>query len=273
MSTLRKLVSDVTENKYYIYRHIRIDKLEPFYIGIGSKPKKFINTSVEFSRAYNKSRRNNIWRKIISKTKYNIDILFESNDYSFIKEKEKEFISLYGRIDLKTGTLTNLTEGGEGTVGYSMSNESKIKIGANNIFKGKFGKNNLKSKKIYQYDLEGSFIQEWDSLADVGRFFNLPNKRIPTFSAKTFKGYVWHYTFLGNKIEKINYSQGLKNRLHKICIPVYQYNLNNVLICKYSSYSDAHRNTGISITGIQQAINRKNNICKDYVWTKELINL
>lgn len=65
MSTLRKLVSDVIENKYYIYRHVRIDKNEPFYIGIGSKPKKFINNSVEFSRAYNKSRRNNICKGYI----------------------------------------------------------------------------------------------------------------------------------------------------------------------------------------------------------------
>lgn len=26
------------EGKYYLYRHIRLDKNQPFYIGIGTKP-------------------------------------------------------------------------------------------------------------------------------------------------------------------------------------------------------------------------------------------
>lgn len=38
---------------------------------------------------------------------------------------EKELIAKYGRIHLNTGTLCNLTEGGEGTIGYKHSEETK----------------------------------------------------------------------------------------------------------------------------------------------------
>lgn len=30
----------VDNGKYYLYRHIRLDKNEPFYIGIGSRSEK-----------------------------------------------------------------------------------------------------------------------------------------------------------------------------------------------------------------------------------------
>jgi hypothetical protein len=48
--------------KYYLYRHIRIDNGQPFYIGIGSKiykqNKSFSTLRSEYSRAYTKYGRN-----------------------------------------------------------------------------------------------------------------------------------------------------------------------------------------------------------------------
>ena len=48
--------------KYYLYRHIRLDKNEPFYIGIGTKvnKKSFLKVTSEYVRAYSKTRRNKI---------------------------------------------------------------------------------------------------------------------------------------------------------------------------------------------------------------------
>jgi hypothetical protein len=43
---------------------------------------------------------------------------------------EKELIALHGRIDLKTGCLFNLTDGGEGTAGRVLSMETKAKMSA-----------------------------------------------------------------------------------------------------------------------------------------------
>ncbi len=104
--------------KYYLYRHTRLDKNEPFYVGIGTveelhKESHFYRSY--YKRAFNKNNRSNLWKNIINKTDYEVEILLESDDYEFIKQKEIEFIALYGRRDLKEGCLVNLTDGGEGS--------------------------------------------------------------------------------------------------------------------------------------------------------------
>jgi hypothetical protein len=104
----------------YLYRHIRLDKNEVFYIGIGSDN--------YFKRAYSKKYRNKYWNNIINKTNYEIEILLDNLNKNNCLEKEIEFIKLYGRKDLKTGTLVNLTDGGEGLNGFNHSDSAKLKI-------------------------------------------------------------------------------------------------------------------------------------------------
>ena len=99
----------------YLYRHIRTDKNIPFYIGIGSDDK--------FVRAYNKHRRNQKWFNIVAKTDYKVDIVFMDISLDEAKEKEIEFIKLYGRSDKGEGTLCNLTDGGEGNPGRIVTDE------------------------------------------------------------------------------------------------------------------------------------------------------
>lgn len=119
--------------RHYLYRHIRLDKNEPFYIGIGTKQPRTHNTvKSEYRRAHETNRKESyIWNNIVNKTSYEIEILFESDDYNFIKEKEIEFISLYGRINNNTGILSNMTDGGDGFIGYIPSKE---KIEKHKIF-------------------------------------------------------------------------------------------------------------------------------------------
>ncbi len=111
--------------KHYLYRHIRLDKNEPFYIGVGTKCDNIDNLS--HKRSKTTQNRNKFWKRIEAKTEYKIDILFYSNDYNFILQKEIEFIALYGRRNLNKGTLCNLTDGGEGMLGYKQSEETKLK--------------------------------------------------------------------------------------------------------------------------------------------------
>ncbi len=111
----------------YLYRHIRLDKNVPFYIGIG--------IDSNYYRAKSKKSRNDHWNKIVNKTDYEVEILFEHDDYDFIKEKEIEFIALHGRSDLGLGTLCNLTNGGDGCLGLVHSDEAKLKMSIPN--KGK----------------------------------------------------------------------------------------------------------------------------------------
>lgn len=104
---------EVLYPKYYVYRHIRLDKNIPFYIGI-SEGKQSCTFKQFHSRAFAKRNRNIIWKQIVNKTPYKIEIMFRSDSEEIILNKEKEFIKLYGRIDKKTGILANLTDGGEG---------------------------------------------------------------------------------------------------------------------------------------------------------------
>jgi hypothetical protein len=100
-----------------LYRHIRQDKNEPFYIGIGESE----------DRAYETKGRTRAWKNI-SKKGYDIEVLFNDLSWEEACEKEKEFIALYGRRDKKTGTLVNMTDGGEGTVGYRHTVKTKETI-------------------------------------------------------------------------------------------------------------------------------------------------
>lgn len=114
------------ENRFYVYRHIRLDKNEPFYVGIGTKVGKYITFNREYSRAFSKANRNRYWKFIVEKHGYKVDILFECDNRELIQEKEREFILLYGRQDLGTGTLVNMTDGGDGIEG--VSDEVKLKM-------------------------------------------------------------------------------------------------------------------------------------------------
>ena len=119
------------KNNCILYRHIRLDKNEPFYIGISNNVR----------RPYNSTLRNNIWKSIASKTEYRVDILFDDLTWEEACDKEKEFIKLYGRINTQTGILSNMTNGGDGSLGNKfmlgkkLSKETKDKISYGN--KGK----------------------------------------------------------------------------------------------------------------------------------------
>jgi hypothetical protein len=104
----------------YLYRHIRLDTNQPFYIGIG------IN-----NRAWTVKSRNLLWKRIVNKTEYRVEILLEDLTWEEACVKEREFIALYGRKDLGSGPLVNLTDGGEGILGFIQRDETKLRISQN----------------------------------------------------------------------------------------------------------------------------------------------
>ena len=97
----------------YLYRHIRLDTNQPFYIGIS----KF-NDEV-YSRAYDKKGRNIFWHRVANKVNFEVEIMIDNITWEQACEKEVEFIKLYGRVNLKTGILVNCTDGGQGMVNLS----------------------------------------------------------------------------------------------------------------------------------------------------------
>ena len=103
---------------------------EPFYIGKG-KESRCMRHLNEFllEKDKNKLKTNKI-KKIIRETgKEPLIIKIKENlleEDSLILETN--MIKLIGRLDLKLGVLTNLTDGGEGTSGHVMSDKQKQDI-------------------------------------------------------------------------------------------------------------------------------------------------
>lgn len=126
-------------NLHYLYRHIRLDINQPFYIGIGKKTEQDIKYFT-YHRAYSKRNRNQWWKNIVSKTEFAVDIIMDDLSEKQCKEKEIEFIKLYGRKDLKKGNLCNLTDGGETNSNISSLTKEKFrkcKLGNKNPNYGK----------------------------------------------------------------------------------------------------------------------------------------
>ena len=95
---------------YYVYAYLREDG-SPYYIGKGSG-----------NRAYVSQHTVNL------PSKDRIVILHENLEETDAFEKEKYYISLYGRKNNGTGILRNLTDGGEGSSGYKHNDETKLLI-------------------------------------------------------------------------------------------------------------------------------------------------
>ena len=157
-----------------MYRHVRLDKNVPFYVGIGT-----------IKRPYSKKGRNKYWNNIVKFNEgvYEVDILFEDLSWEHASEKEIEFISLYGRKDLKEGTLCNLTNGGDGSGGllvsdftkkkhseswHSISEERKleIKLKISNSVNANYNSVPTEIKKERQNKRNESLKQYWNEISE-----------------------------------------------------------------------------------------------------------
>ena len=160
---------------HYLYQHRRLDTNVVFYVGIGTKSEKRTKGHrTEYERAYCKSKRSSFWKSVVAKANYCVDILFNSEDIDFIRRKEIELISFYGRRNVdEYGTLVNISSGGEFNNGRKNRNIS-----------------------IIQLNLDGSFVKKWQQLADIEIELKFLKTNIVKCCRKkqvTAYGYKWNY--------------------------------------------------------------------------------
>lgn len=189
--------------KYFVYQHIRDDKKSIFYIGIGKVRTDNLATTdrMKHYRAYSKQGRNPIWKRIVNKTSYTVEIIKTDLLKQEAINLEIFLIEKYGKIKNK-GLLSNISDGGETVLPELLTvlNDPKC------------------SQKVYQYDLQGTFIKEWLSTNQIKRELGFDNSVIrkslkgKTKSPNISYGFQW---FLEYKGEKINSSASGKLTLHK----------------------------------------------------------
>jgi hypothetical protein len=198
-----------------VYKHIRKDTGEVFYVGIGkSERRAYIKNN---ARGQNKH-----WFNIVRNIGYTVEIVMTDITWEQACFVEKYLINHYGRRDLGMGTLVNFTDGGDGINGHKHSIETKKKISEDNLRpeKLKICVENMKKahtpearekarlsrdykhigdvqkKSIIQYDIQGNIIKEWESGKDAARELNINYKGINNClrnKSKSSAGFIWKY--------------------------------------------------------------------------------
>jgi hypothetical protein len=260
----------------YVYRHIRLDKNQPFYIGI-SKNDNYGNCK----RAKSCTGRNFIWKRIVDKTDYEVEVIMDGLTWEEAKQKEIEFIKLYGRLNSGTGILSNMTDGGEGGLGVVVSEITRKKLSENSKKKGisketrekmasklrgrplpdwqkellrkaAIGKDVYWSKKkVDQYDLNGEFVQTFNSINDAARCLNLQQANIGKVLKKKRShtgGYIFVYSGKPFSLGELTFRR--KNVRKKV--------VNLATGEVYDTMSEAAKKNGIKYDFFKRMMKKKN---------------
>ncbi len=122
-------------NRFYVYALWIVGEGKPFYIGKGQGDRCYTHFSASSLKA--DTFKNRIIKKATQEGReIYIQILHENLDEGTALDYEVWWIDHYGRRNVrKDGCLANLTDGGEGTSGWVMPSEVRLKIAASNIGK------------------------------------------------------------------------------------------------------------------------------------------
>lgn len=226
--------------RHYLYQHIRLDKETPFYVGVGTK----YNHNKDYTRSKTKNKRNRLWRNIVKKTEYRIEIIFENDDYTYIKEREIELIEKYGQVIKNTGPLCNLTDGGDGLLGIK---QEKL------------------MKPVFLYEKTGMFYKVFNSYSDCAKFLSVKRVSVSSVINKDLllKGFIVksHYDECVKPI--LDIKEKLKHRLSKVIL---QLDLNGVLIKEWGSSSEASRCLKIHGGHIRECALGKRKTAGNFIW-------
>lgn len=218
----------------YVYPEINATFLyEPFYVGKGSGTRsKRHECPSERTHIYNRIKAGKI--KHIQELGFNLSeftVVVSNNleeEQAFIQEIL--FIKNIGRIDLDTGPLSNLCDGGTGTSGkisltkgktyeeiYGPLKAAQLKKERSERFKGKknpmygvpsYWKNKPLRKEmkealsdsnsiaINQFDKQGNFIKTWKSSTEAAKHYDIHSTAIGNHlkgRSQSCQGYIWKY--------------------------------------------------------------------------------
>jgi hypothetical protein len=118
---------------FYIYFLINPITQQPFYVGVGKKNRRsnvpreqsHIKEALQYSKGtYHKQANRHKLNTILQIINSGLEVIIKISDITYELEvdafnEEIRLISLYGRRDLGTGILTNMTDGGEGRINPS----------------------------------------------------------------------------------------------------------------------------------------------------------
>lgn len=239
-------------SNYYVYIYLDPRKpgkynylgynfeFEPFYVGKGTKSR--------ILRHLKEVDRNPLKVNKISKIKREghspiiIKLVSGLTDKEAI-EIEERLIKSIGRIITKTGPLTNIPERGSVYVEYKHKQEYIEKL----------------YKPVIKYDLDGNIIEEYGSVKEAGEKNQVHPQTISQICGGGIKIWKDKYIFL-YKDDVFNKRLRIKKEYP---IKRIDYNGNETL---YYSASHASKNTGLSLSKINQVCNGERFQTGGYIW-------
>ena len=226
----------------YVYRHIRLDKNQPFYIGIG--------TSEYYNRAYRNKNRSDLWKRISVKGGYEVEILLDNLTWGEACKKEKEFIALYGRKDLKTGCLANMTDGGDGAINAIISKEHREKVAEAN------------RRRIFTEEDRKNI-----SIRHTGRIKSEESKKKLSYSLKNSEKFKAAIKINSEKYRGFKHSEESKRKIGESRSRiVIQKTLDGEFIKIWDSAKQFQRETPYSQSGVSRCCNGENMTAYGFKW-------
>lgn len=190
--------------KHYVYIHLNPQTKEVFYVGIGKG-----------NRAWNRwAGRNNFWENYVNKYGFEVELIAENLTRKQAEKIEMQLIASLGRRQIdEGGTLVNRSSGGDGSKGYTHTEEFKRKLSEERKGKkrnpwSKKSKDKLKkslkerevtwSKPVCQYDKKGNFIKKWNSITEARQATGAKNifEVASGYKNNLYKssgGFIWKY--------------------------------------------------------------------------------
>ncbi len=254
----------MSTKQFYTYK--LIDSLTglPFYVGKGTGDRMY-NHEQYYTKIYKTATHNNTMlknkiRKIIKnsgRVRYQ-KFRCKTEEQAFLIEKA--LIHKYGRRDLGTGVLCNMTNGGEGGSGHIHTEHHKDLLRASA---------RMRAMRIDQYSKSGEFIRTWDYYKDIINQLHIDGSglsRCITNKIKSAGGFRWTKSGVG----LLDWNPTYRPRQHMGKV-VYQFTQEGKFIASHDSLVAAGKSIGKHANSILECCAGRSRSTGQYVWkyTKE----
>ena len=130
-----------------------------------------------------------------------------------------------------------------------------------NIADGGYGPNGVNYTKVKQYELDGTFIKEWDSIKEASEYIGIKRCESNISACCVGRknrayGYIWRYSDDDKPIKP----------LIPYRAPIDQYTVDGKYVATYKTIREASVKTGAHESGIGNVLHGRNKTCGGFIW-------
>lgn len=244
-----------------------------FYIGKSFVGSYRLMEHLSEARRGEKDLKSNKIRKLLRSGNAIIEeVLLVTDNEQEALNYEVALIAKYGRRNNKTGILTNLTDGGEGTVGVIYSAEvrekmSKAKMG-NKINVGRKRPDMIEkfSKIVSYYDLAGNLIKTYSSAREASKDTGIPFGQI----SNCCLGTILKTRDTNKEIYRFSFGEALTIEPYHFTTAkskkIGQFDMDGNVIAEFENSRIAMKATGINEVSIRNVALEKQKKAGGFVW-------